>query len=550
MENRTCQNCKQNFTIEPDDFSFYEKMGVPAPNKCPYCRQQARTLYRNFKTLYKRTSSLSGKSIVSVYSPDAPFPVYESSEWWSDTWDALTYGRDIDWTRSFFEQFAELAQTVPRFALMNTKCTECEYSNMALSSNHCYLVFGAIENEDCAYGHIVWNCKDTFDGLYTFKCESCYECIDCLNSNKLLYSQECESCADSIGLFDCRSCTNCIGCVGLVGKSYYIFNQPVSHEEYKNFLTTHPINEQNSVEMILARRDKIRQQVPQRAFFGSHNNDVSGNHIYYAKNFHDSFDVKAGEDSRYCYTVHRAINSYDCSFMPDIEESYNVLTGSGSRIMCSHICFDCHDILYSDHCYGSNNLFGCFGLRQKSYCIFNKQYSKEDYDIIVPKLIEHMEKYGEWGEFFPKEYSPFAYNEAIVNEYMPLTKTEALEQGYRWRDDIPTTRGQGTTAHSALPKNPSDYSDALTKEILTCEKCQKNYKLVSDEISFYSRMGLAIPDHCFNCRHEARMLARNPRILWDTNCTYCKKEIKTSYPPPSQKMYKLYCEECYRREMI
>jgi len=27
-ENRSCQNCKKNFTIEPEDFGFYEKISV------------------------------------------------------------------------------------------------------------------------------------------------------------------------------------------------------------------------------------------------------------------------------------------------------------------------------------------------------------------------------------------------------------------------------------------------------------------------------------------------------------------------------------------
>jgi hypothetical protein len=27
-ENKICQNCKGDFTIEPDDFGFYEKMNV------------------------------------------------------------------------------------------------------------------------------------------------------------------------------------------------------------------------------------------------------------------------------------------------------------------------------------------------------------------------------------------------------------------------------------------------------------------------------------------------------------------------------------------
>jgi RNA polymerase subunit RPABC4/transcription elongation factor Spt4 len=39
METKNCQNCKKDFNIEPDDFSFYEKMKVPVPTWCPECRR-------------------------------------------------------------------------------------------------------------------------------------------------------------------------------------------------------------------------------------------------------------------------------------------------------------------------------------------------------------------------------------------------------------------------------------------------------------------------------------------------------------------------------
>ena len=95
MQNLTCQNCTKDFLIDTDDLSFYERINVPIPTKCSTCRQQLRMLYRNFKTLYKRPSSLSGKSIITMYAPDVPFPVYSISEWWEDTWDGFTYGQDI-----------------------------------------------------------------------------------------------------------------------------------------------------------------------------------------------------------------------------------------------------------------------------------------------------------------------------------------------------------------------------------------------------------------------------------------------------------------------
>ena len=91
-------------------------------------------------------------------------------------------------------------------------------------------------------------------------------------------------------------------------------------------------------------------------------------------------------------------------------------------------------MLYCDNCYSCHHCFGCTQLKSKSYCIFNKQYSEAKYNELVPKLITHMQKSGEWGEFFPYDLSPFCYNETMAHEYFPLTKEEALERGFRWRE--------------------------------------------------------------------------------------------------------------------
>lgn len=46
-ETRNCQNCKQPFTIEPDDFGFYEQIKVPPPTWCSDCRLMRRMSFRN-----------------------------------------------------------------------------------------------------------------------------------------------------------------------------------------------------------------------------------------------------------------------------------------------------------------------------------------------------------------------------------------------------------------------------------------------------------------------------------------------------------------------
>jgi len=547
---KICQNCKREFVVEPEDFNFYEKIQVPAPTLCPWCRQQRRMLFRNFKTLYKRNSDRSGQSIISMYAPWASYKVWGHDEWWRDDWDSKAYGRSFDFNRPFFDQFQELLLAVPRFSIMNVKSENCEYSNFTWAAKNCYLVFGCVEDEECAYGHIVWESKDSFDNLYLYKSELCYETVDCLGSYRLLYSQECESCSDSIGLFDCRSCTNCIGCVGLKQKSYHIFNKPADKEGYEKFLKEHPLTDPATIPFILEKQRELRKKLPQRHFFGSHNTDVSGNHIYNARNLHYCFDVKGGENSKFIFTSRRAVDSYDAGFSPDIELAYNSLTVlKVARVFFSHMLNESSDIYYSDTCFGSHHLFGCVGLRHSEYCILNKQYSKDEYETLVPKIMEHMKNMGEYGEFFPAKLSPFAYNESIANEYVPLTKEQALAQGFRWSDQLPSTVGKETVRHEDLPKNPDEFSEALLAHTLKCVKCGRNYRFIPKEINFYKRMSLPLPQECFNCRHQRRMNMRNPRNLWKGICAKCGTELETSYPPEKQKEYQIYCDKCYLNEM-
>jgi len=46
--------------------------------------------------------------------------------------------------------------------------------------------------------------------------------------------------------------------------------------------------------------------------------------------------------------------------------------------------------------------------------------------MIVPHLIEALQKEGEWGEFFDPSLSTFGYNETVACDYYPLKKEEAL----------------------------------------------------------------------------------------------------------------------------
>ena len=80
-QTKTCQNCKKDFIIEPDDFSFYEKIKVPPPTFCPNCRLQRRMSWRNGWHLFKKTDSLNGKKIFSLFPEESPVKIYDRDYW-------------------------------------------------------------------------------------------------------------------------------------------------------------------------------------------------------------------------------------------------------------------------------------------------------------------------------------------------------------------------------------------------------------------------------------------------------------------------------------
>ncbi len=113
VQTKTCQNCKANFDIVPEDFAFYERIKVPPPTWCPQCRFQRRMSWRNGWHLFKNREILKGEEIFSFFPAENKIPIYERDYWFSDAWDPMEYGRDYDFSRPFFEQFKEFMEKVP-----------------------------------------------------------------------------------------------------------------------------------------------------------------------------------------------------------------------------------------------------------------------------------------------------------------------------------------------------------------------------------------------------------------------------------------------------
>ena len=80
-ETKNCQNCKKDFTIEIEDFNFYEKIKVPPPTFCPECRLQRRLVWMINIVLFKRKCDFCGNAGLSMYKENAPYKIYCHKCW-------------------------------------------------------------------------------------------------------------------------------------------------------------------------------------------------------------------------------------------------------------------------------------------------------------------------------------------------------------------------------------------------------------------------------------------------------------------------------------
>ncbi|MFA6392946.1 MAG: hypothetical protein WCW54_02590 [Candidatus Paceibacterota bacterium] len=568
-----CQNCKKDFTIESDDFGFYEKMKVPAPTFCPECRLQRRLAWRNERGLHSNECGLCKKNIISIYDKDSNVHPYCDKCWWSDKWDAIDYGVDIDLSKPFLTQFFDLFHRVPAPNLFafGTTMVNSPYCNMANDMKNCYLLHDGTFDENVFYGSGAFFSKDSLDITMVRKGELCYELVTAINCYKTIFSQNCEDCIEVSFSHGLRGCNNCFGCVNLHKKSYHIWNEPYSKEAYEEKLKSFNLDSYENIILIKNKAKEFWKKFPKKYYFGVQNLNVTGDYLEHSKNSKSCFGAANLEDSKFCSFVSNGPvkNTYDFTHYGDNIELINECLQSGdgiSNIKCGWgVWSNSNNLNYCITVPGLSYSFGCVGLKKKKYCILNKQYTKEEYEELLTKIIEHMNKVPyidskgieyRYGEFFPIEFSPFGYNETTAQEYFTLTKDQTINQGYKWEDR--TERGYKIDImNKDIPDSIKSVDESIIGKIIECEhqggcneQCTEAFKIILDELQFYKRMNLPIPHLCPNCRHYQRLKQRNPLKLWHRTCMKegCTNKFETSYAPDRPEI--VYCEKCYQNEVI
>lgn len=524
-----------------------ELLDVPPPKKDHFKIWQILMSHRNELELYRRKCDFSGKEIISAYPSDSQFQVYSNEIWWGDEWDASDHGQEIDFSKEFFPQLRELQLKVPREGTSVFFSENSKYNSHTRESKNCYLNTLAYRMEDSLFSYWVINGKNIVDSFMCNESTLCYECLDCAELYDCIGLQECYNCNNCYFSYQLRRCDNCIGCWDLVGKSYHVCNEPVSQEVFEDFKNNLINGSYKSLEEGWKVFKQAYKNAKHRATYNINCENVVGDHLINCRNFYYTFDVQNSED--FYYTISGA-DSKDVVLChsagwPSCELVYQSAVTRGSQnIAYCYYTFFSNNLRYCDSSMNLKDSFGCVGLKKKENAILNKVYTKHEYEDLKKKLISHMTETGEWGEPLPPSLSTFSYNQTAAQNYFPLTKEEAIELGYSWRDEKEKVSNK---SDYELPDSLRETAGDICSKTLICQETKKAYRIVKEELEFYKKMNLPLPRLAPRTRHERRKDRRNPYMLFKAKCAKTEEEVYTSFP--DGKVEGVYSEDAYRKEV-
>lgn len=547
---RTCIETGEEFAITERDIAMLKLLRVPPPKKTWWASTRQKRAFIGNLTLFRRDIA-GGKSVVSMYDPESFANIVPQVEWYGDSWDPMSFGSSPDFSKPFFTQWGDFSRRIPRPAIIqDTKSINSEWSVYSFGYKDCYLCGPGSNNENVQYADVSMNSKNCSDVILSIGCEFCYEIVSCTSCTRTVFSEQCENCMDVAFSLGCKNCSDCFGCTNLRDKKFCFLNEQLTEEEYRKRRGAIDLGDARVVQEWV---HKMEQETWKTAFRKAgritrsenalgdvivDSNNVEGISIHNAERVYygfgclfsgkDSMDFTSVGDIELCYNVCRTIKAYGNHMTLGCENSINVE--------------------YSELLTACENCFGCFGLKHKKFCIFNKQYTEEEYWSLVDKIKTAMLERGEYGDFFPYASLPYAYNTSHADAMFPLEKGTALALGARWYDFPKDSVSSEVLPLSELSENLSEIDESILSKSFLCPETGRAFRFIQPELELHRALGVALPRVHYSARFRRRSLQLLPMRLYARKCDVCAKKIESRYPPafPS----KVYCQECYEKAVL
>jgi len=235
-------------------------------------------------------------------------------------------------------------------------------------------------------------------------------------------------------------------------------------------------------------------------------NSPFGDYLYNCSNVYLGFDVAETRDSFYIYDSFQTKSSIDCSYAVDSElchESVDIYKCYNSSNLIH--CIGCVDCAYCVDCVNCHDCFGSAYLKNKRFCLFNKQLEENEYYEQVraykdkdPKDILQM--LHDLRETFPKPI-----NRSVNNENSQYGNYFYNNNSCYYLYDAAFNQNSAFLFDSHQNKNCFDQTYAVNNELcyeltdsVDCYECFYGSDLAQC-VSCQFSLGLIGCNDCFGC---------------------------------------------------
>lgn len=292
--------------------------------------------------------------------------------------------------QGFFTELQRLIFSFPRPPAKIYNSENCLYGDYIYNSKNLFFCFDCGSCTDSFYLYDSYMCADCGDCDYAVESELCYECVDPYKVFNCEYLEYCDNIRDSAYSYNCSNCHDIFGCVYLKNKSFCIFNRQLTEEEYREKLQR---LKKLPPQQILQAVEQLKKLFPLTQTIGGNNeNSTYGNYSHFNKNCYLCFDAAHDENCGYLYDSFYNKNCYDTTYAAQNNELSYEIVDCGQMFNCNFMVDSSSstDSFYLFHCNNVKNSLGCVGLKNKEYCILNRQFTPEQYQQLRNRILQEL----------------------------------------------------------------------------------------------------------------------------------------------------------------
>ncbi|MEK9157353.1 MAG: hypothetical protein AAB448_04495, partial [Patescibacteria group bacterium] len=475
----------------------------------------------------------TGKPVLTFHHPASGIKVLPDVEWHAKDFSTIT--ENADPSKPFFDQLRALELRVPFMATFNRVEPENSitlfsfgdrqsYFTFACAAERCFFACGAFQAEGSSLMHLVHQITDSHGILKSqrlFRCRYVRESLDCI---------------DSTFLFDCRNCQNCFGAANKRNRQYVFMNEQLTKAEYEQRMAGIDLGKRSVVEQYQKQFDELLAKEgvwPEN--FNVNIQDSSGEYLANAVHCVECFDSSDAPTNQYRCCWNYGVNDSNAYMWGSVDSTECYMCVSSPNSNQSKFCYRSFRLDNCEFCMTCSDLrdcFGCIGLKKRQFCIFNKQYTEEEYWRLVDEIKCAMLDRAEYGNYLPTALSSTFVPESGAVVYGGATEEqlrllggqifEADAEGATGADRIDPSKAR---RRDEIPDAIDDLGDEWIGVPIYDEVSKRTFTYLRPEVEHYRRLRIAPPNIHFIRRIQELSHSGQVAAFEHATCSKCQTDV-------------------------